>query len=177
LQEGGAIETNIKAIEPKLAWRLEAIRLQENSAVGGAGAASAAWTPTVLCEPSQNGLLFDAPQRQSQGCRKRADPSCPSPLISTTPSKCNGPFACAVTTASPAPSPDGPDGASDVARLVSIGPEARNSMSRCAPSQKGLFADRPQRHSAAFGFATPSSAPAVRTRSGLRTSSGPSPPQ
>ena len=49
-------------------------------------AASAAANPTLECEPSQNGFLVDAPQRQSENGRFGSVYSLPSQSTSVTSS-------------------------------------------------------------------------------------------
>src|SRR5262249_8879555 len=97
--------------------------------------------PIFLCVPSQNGLFFEPPQRQSHVCVPRQRSS-PLPATSVRfPMTLSGPsFSGLISSLPPStvkPSPSSP-----------TAPESLNSAASWLLSQKGFRCDRPHRQSA-----------------------------
>src|SRR5213078_1266529 len=114
------------------------------ASVSGQGARK----PFVLCVPSQNGLFAELPQRQSAALVQRRIVR-PVPLtISRLPAISSGPSLAGVIVTAPLRLASGVDSE------VGGSPVAANPSAAWLPSQNGLLADRPQRHSVARNIAS-----------------------
>ena len=99
-----------------------------------------ATNPINLCVPSQYGLFFDCPQRQSAHFTPAAAPPS-APTIRTLPSSSSGPLSASLMRS-----------VVDASASLSFGsprtPGSEKPASRWLLSHRGLFFDAPQRHAA-----------------------------